>query len=370
MLKVQEYLKTNTLAQLTEELGIKAKVYEEDNLVLLDYDQINSPKMHPIVIECRSLILTLDTFDVVSRKFDRFFNLGEAPELYEDFDFENAVVMEKADGSLIGIYHNPHTSRWEISTRGMAKAEGEHMAGGVFRDKVLAAAGFVDEGEFQLYAFEKFSKTNTYVFEYCSPENRIVTKYDEPHLVLTAIRDIYGEEANAYTLNWCGICLRDLRVRSVKTYDAKKPEELRELANALPNLEEGFVVWCETTGRRMKVKSSTYLVAHKLRGNDPKPTRKNMMSLVLEGEVDEFLAYFPEWQEQVDAAQQEVNAFCDVMLIAYTQNMHIENQKEFALAIKDVPGNSVMFTARKSNMSIPAVFHSLDLHRKLRLFGL
>ena len=66
----------------------------------------------------------------------------------------------------------------------------------------------------------------------------------------------------------------------------------------------------------------------------------------------------------------EVNVFCDVMLIAYTQNMHIENQKEFALAIKDIPGNSLMFTARKSNMSIPAVFHSLDLHRKLRLFGL
>ena len=370
MLKVQEYLKTNTLAQLTEELGIKAKVYEEDNLVLLDYDQINSPKTHPIVIECRSLILALDTFDVVSRKFDRFFNLGEAPELYEDFDFENAVVMEKADGSLIGIYHNPHTSRWEISTRGMAKAEGEHMAGGVFRDKVLAAAGFVDEGEFQLYAFEKFSKTNTYVFEYCSPENRIVTKYDEPHLVLTAIRDIYGEEANAYTLNWCGICLRDLRVRSVKTYDAKKPEELRELANALPNLEEGFVVWCEKTSRRIKVKSSTYLVAHKLRGNDPKPTRKNMMSLVLEGEVDEFLAYFPEWQEQVDAADAEVGSFMEIVWDAYDKAKHIESQKDFALAVKDIPGNSLMFTARKNNRSIVEVFYALDLNRKLRLFGL
>ena len=150
ILQVQLFLRDSYEADpfvaLTEQYGIKVRKYPEDNIVLLDYDQIESPKTHPIVIECRSLILAMDTLEVVSRKFDRFFNLGEAPELYQDFDFDSAVVMEKADGSLIGVYFNPHTSRWEVSTRGMAKAEGEHMFGGTFRDKVLAAFGFAGDG--------------------------------------------------------------------------------------------------------------------------------------------------------------------------------------------------------------------------------
>lgn len=71
-MKVQEYLRDKNdplqaLAVLKEELGIRYKVYEEDGIVILDYDQIESPKTHPIVIECRSLILSYPEFDVVAQ---------------------------------------------------------------------------------------------------------------------------------------------------------------------------------------------------------------------------------------------------------------------------------------------------------------
>ena len=100
-MKVQEYLRgkgdpLQALATLKEDLGICYKVYEEDGIVILDYDQIESPKTHPIVIECRSLILAYPEFDVVSRKYDRFFNYGEAPDLYADFSFDDAVVIKKS----------------------------------------------------------------------------------------------------------------------------------------------------------------------------------------------------------------------------------------------------------------------------------
>ena len=63
MLQVQEYLRDTRFADnfaalevLEAELGIKARIYEDDNLVLLDYNQIESPKTHPIVIErCEQL---------------------------------------------------------------------------------------------------------------------------------------------------------------------------------------------------------------------------------------------------------------------------------------------------------------------------
>ena len=102
-MKVQEYLINKTKSgltnveafqSLTTDFAIKAKLYEDfgDRMVLLDYNQIDSPKAHPIVIECRSLILCLDTFGLVSKKFDRFFNLGEVPEFYSDFNFEGSFV--------------------------------------------------------------------------------------------------------------------------------------------------------------------------------------------------------------------------------------------------------------------------------------
>lgn len=374
-MKVQEYLRgkndpLQALAALKEELGIRYKVYDEDGIVILDYDQIESPKTHPIVIECRSLILSYPEFDVVSRKYDRFFNYGEAPDLYADFSFDDAIVMEKADGSLIGVYYNPKTASWEISTRGMAKAEGEHLFGGTWRQKVQEAFGFKDEDDFQKRCDDIFWRTSTYIFEYCSPENRIVTKYDEAHMVLTGVRcNATGEEAVFIEARYVGIIFGDLRVRAPKIYSAENMDELVEYANSLPDLEEGFVVRCQKTNKRVKIKSKTYLVAHKLRGNDTVPTRKNVLSLVLEGEVDEFLAYFPEWKGIINAAQNEVEDLLVDAMIYWEKAKGLESQKEFALVVKSAKAPWILFSARK-NGTIPSVeFHKADLNQKLKTLG-
>ena len=374
-MKVQEYLRgkndpLQALASLKEELGIRYKVYEEDGIVILDYDQIESPKTHPIVIECRSLILSYPEFGVVSRKYDRFFNYGEAPDLYADFSFGDAIVMEKADGSLIGVYYNPKTNRWEISTRGMAKAEGEHLFGGTWRQKVQEAFGFKDEADFQERCDDIFCRISTYIFEYCSPENRIVTKYDEAHMVLTGVRhNRTGEESDFIDDRYIALIFGELRVRAPKIYSAENMDELVEYANNLPNLEEGFVVRCQKTNKRVKIKSKTYLVAHKLRGNEAVPTRKNVLTLVLEGEVDEFLAYFPEWKGIISAAQAEVNAILEDAEEFWEKAKNIESQKEYALVVKSAKAPWILFSARK-NGTIPSVeFHKADLNQKLKTLG-
>ena len=376
ILQVQLFLRDSYEADpfvaLTEQYGIKVRKYPEDNLVLLDYDQIESPKTHQIVVECRSLILAMDTLEVVSRKFDRFFNLGEAPELYQDFDFDRAVVLEKADGSLIGVYFNPHTSRWEISTRGMAKAEGEHMFGGTFREKVLAAFGFKSEEHFQQTWNAHLHPNYTHVFEFCSPENRIVTKYDKAHMVLTAIRNkLTGAEHSYSELeDWVVNAEREkFNVRLAERFELESNDFVAE-ANKLDGLQEGFVIWCEKTGRRVKVKAHTYMVAHKLRGNDAVPTRKNLLALVLEGEVSEWKIYFPEWISLTDACADEVDEFLKEADELFALNNHLGDQKEFAQAIQlsKFKGCSLLFSARKVE-SIPSkVFNALDIGRKLKFF--
>lgn len=95
-MKVQEFIKEKGWAALKEELFIDVREYD-NGLRVLNYDQISSPKMHPVVMECRALKLDQDG-NVVSRAFDRFFNYGEGDT--KNFDFSDCTVFEKADGCL------------------------------------------------------------------------------------------------------------------------------------------------------------------------------------------------------------------------------------------------------------------------------
>ena len=372
MLNVQKFLTeqkeqgkftTECFNALTEQLGIKVKFYDEEGVVLLDYHMIDSPKMNPIVIECRSLILDTFTFEVVSRKFDRFFNYGEAMEYYHDFDLSRSVIMEKADGSLIGVYH--HNGKWHISTRGMAFAEGEHTFGGTFKDKVLNAFG-MDEQEFQSI-FSVFNKNLTFVFEYTSPENRVVTKYERPEMVLLGANE--GEKEWDYDTMYCNLVAYGVKnIRKVKTYSASDMDAVVSLANSLPNLEEGFVIYDPVSSKRMKVKSSLYVVAHSIRGNDPLPTKKNLLRLLFTGELGEFCAYFPEWSERASDIQREVDNAYRELAIAWDKYKHLESQKDFALSIKDVPYNGILFQARKMNKTVNEAWNDWPIEKKISMF--
>lgn len=372
MLNVQKFLTeqkeqgkftTECFNALTEQLGIKVKFYDEEGVVLLDYHMIDSPKMNPVVIECRSLILQFDTFGVVSRKFDRFFNYGEALEYYHDFDLSRSVIMEKADGSLIGVYY--HNGKWHISTRGMAFAEGEHTFGGTFKDKVLNAFG-MDEQEFQSI-FSVFNKNLTFVFEYTSPENRIVTKYQKPEMVLLGAND--GEKEWDYETMYCNLVAYGVKnIRKVKTYQASDMDAVVKLANSLPDLEEGFVIYDPISKKRMKVKSSLYVVAHSIRGNDPLPTKKNLLRLLFTGELGEFCAYFPEWSEKASDIQREVDNAYRELSVAWDKYKHLESQKDFALSIKDVPYNGILFQARKMNKTVNESWNDWPLEKKISMF--
>ena len=103
-LEIQKYLRGgNTIDQLGMTLGIHAKKHEELPLYILDYDMIEAPRHHPIVNECRGLILEENTWDVVCKPFNRFFNLGENPSNDKSFNWEHSTALDKEDGSLMNL---------------------------------------------------------------------------------------------------------------------------------------------------------------------------------------------------------------------------------------------------------------------------
>lgn len=354
------------MVRILGERGIKVRLYPEQRIMLLDYDQIEAKKTDPITIECRSLILHIDTLEVVSRKFDRFFNHGESPEYFKNFSYERAMILEKSDGSIMGSYCLDGT--WYISSRGMAFAEGPHPLGGTFETLAFQSLGVTDLGEYQKLCSRHMDPAFTYIWEMTGPMNRIVTPYQEAEMVLLGIRS----NATGEYRTWEQMVklVRDLGpgFRMPKLYRFKDLAETLTGASALKDLAEGFVLWDTTSDLRMKIKSATYVLAHQIRGENTVPTPKNILNMIFEGEIDEFCSYFPEYGQLVIGAQNLVLKVLSDLEEAYATNMHIENQKEFAQAVSSLPNSGLIFAARKKNTCPAREFAILDTPRKIRMF--
>lgn len=348
-MEVVQYLKKNGIEKLKEEFGIKVKEYPD--VYILNYDQIESPKMHSITRECRSLVLDKD-FDVVSRSFDRFFNLGEGGEC--EVDFENAVALEKVDGSLIGLAKYPD-GRWYFRTRGTAYAEAQMPNGKVYQEEILKCIGVADMDELQKRMRDVLDDT-TLIFEYVSPDNRIVTRYTEPQLVLLAVRTTCGKypaycngpalEDTANILSEEFSQIRFKNVRACKMFSIKTQQDVESLVSNLEDLQEGFVVLDLKKNTRVKVKHAAYLKAHKIRGNNATPSVADIAELVVENEQEEFLAYFEEYRPMFDAVSSVWEKLTTEAEVLYNTHKDIENQKDFAMQVKSDRLSGIIFTAR------------------------
>lgn len=71
--------------------------------VSFKYNQIRSDFSNPIVREARGAVFVEDTWECVSRAFDKFFNYAEPNASI--IDWVTARVMEKVDGSLMRIFY-------------------------------------------------------------------------------------------------------------------------------------------------------------------------------------------------------------------------------------------------------------------------
>lgn len=345
MLKVQEYLrKFDTveagLDALYNEFGIANKRHPTDSRVILDYDQITSPKFHPIVRECRGLVLDCeDDWNIVARGFFRFFNYGEGSPEQNYFSFDgNFTASDKEDGSVIFLYF--YKGEWRINTRFS------------FADSKVNESDYTWEELFWL-AVKDMHKVmlvtgRTYVFELCSIYNKVVRHYPEPTIYLLSCFD-NGFGSGEKDSEFVNLEARFLNVKRPKSYT------FNSIDNAIAHIKsieckdatfEGLVIR-DCYNNRLKIKSASYLVLHKKLGNR-KPSIEDlyMMGITDDG-GDEYLAYFPELKEKLDAVRVR-RKIIEIKLIAwYEKAKSIESQKEFALTVKDLDLGFALFAMRK-----------------------
>lgn len=383
---VLEYLKSlngsteEILEQFKESHSIKYKYYPEEGLVVLNYNQIESIKDDPIVMECRSLVLGIsdDGFYVVSRAFHRFFNLGECPHLEEDFDLEDAICFEKLDGSVIRIHW--YKDRWEIGTKGTAFGETENYTGVTFRELVLNAFQFKDtetleekEEHFQWTFNMLGSKRCTYVMELCGKDNRVVTPYETNFMALLDVAD--NETGYSYIKDESyaehvivGIKACGGYTYAPKTYSFSSEEDMRKVVEELPDLQEGYVCRDIVSGRRVKVKSPKYLQVHRLRGEQVM-SPKRIMELVLMNEQEEYLTYFKEDTDKIMPYVEDLKALEEDVNLVFNMFKALKDQKEFALAVKNYDYSGCLFQAKRKGTDPVKEFHNMRDSTKLKILS-
>lgn len=341
-----------------EDLGIQVSRYNNGYLKL-NYT-IFSPKNNPVVEECRGLVLLERNgeYEVITRPFKRFYNYGEAGT-ENTFSFSGVEVYEKADGSMVTLSWSPLDNRFVFGTRGMVYAEGPIEGSFVFKsfeEAILNAARLNNEKLRRLeMVFENY-KDRTFMFEYIGPENKIVTRYEESQLVLLAVVKNTGEELNVE--DYLPVFLEvGMNVRLPVKYKINTLEEILDLVSKFKNLEEGVIVK-NKEGNRVKIKSSLYVKAHKMKGNNSK---NNLLEIVIDGEDEEFLAYFPETRDEIQHIKSKLYEVLNEAERVMELNSHLINDKrEFGVNVSKYGVSSIVFRMARNSLSAKEAFYSMD----------
>ena len=383
---VKEYIESGkSFDDLKNEYGIN--VNEFDNLICLNYDQIESPKSPNIVRQCQGIVLDKNTLEIVHYPFFRFFNLDEMPEERQKFNWNNAFGLQKIDGSLFGIFC--YNGVWYITTRSQVGGMNKINIADLTFGKIFDMAINDSRDEF----FAKLSPELDYTFELVSPYNKIVTFYPEPALYIIGVRDKTNEfkEINVSEI------YDDLPeyIKHPEFFSIKDPngdfigfEQMKMMANGLENpTDEGFVVvdyssYNDEFGYypRIKVKNGSYVALHHLRGtmDNGDLNYGSILEIVWKNEQDEVLANFPEFQPFFDevmikfanfdeAFSNDYTKLCDAGFFKMSMEDRAipENKKNFAMAVKDSKFKNFFFNMwNKGRTFKEDVENSCALHPK------
>lgn len=266
------------------------KVRRHEGLTALNYayvtgepDQFEWPRS-----EMRGLIVDEANGEVVARPFQKFWGFNEEGARGTDWS-ERHVVLPKLDGSLV----YPAKSRW-VTRGGVTDTSrrAEALAAGIGAplDRLLEA----------LRSDPRDGAACTPCFEYIGPDNQIVIRYDDPRLVLLAVRRIVD---GAY---WSNERMRRAFDASVgagrhrnlgvvapladagTTGSADYVRELTTRVQGWGGESEGLVVAFEPSGHRIKIKSLDYVALHRAR--DDYSTESRVLTVWSNGDAQKLLA--------------------------------------------------------------------------------
>lgn len=341
-----------TLTDLLTTRGITAKRHgQHPNLVLLKYNQIESPMGDPIVQECRGIILDeADGWRVVSRSFDKFFNYGEGHAA--SIDWSTAQVQEKVDGSLITVY--AYGGRWHAATTGTPDGCGNVHGidtSGMWSPRpdswMPVPETFADyfwqalRGFYRVPVFDGAPASPwdsfSWLFELTGPLNRVVVPHAEVKVTLLGARNVHvGQWLRLHD----AAELLGGNVPTVRSFPLQSVDDiLASFASLNPLAQEGYVV-CDGAFNRIKVKHPGYVALHHAKDG---LSMRAFVEIAKSGEVPEVIAAFPELKPQLDDVRARYEALVNATEMDFAEHRHRTPKKDFALAVKGRPHSAALF---------------------------
>lgn len=255
------------------------KIKRKDNLILFNYSQIESDPSNEIVKEARGAIIEDKTFKPICVGFKRFYNIDEP--YAAKIDWNSAIATSKEDGTLFFVYW--YNDEWHVKTRSTFDAEEAPMDNVKFANfkKLFDYLIFF----YPNFSYEKLNKNYVYCLEGCSNFNRIVIEYNIPCLFHLMTRDMSTlQEIDT-----------EIGIPKPQMYNLNNEEEYRQLVASMPEGHEGIVV-CDKNGERVKIKTPLYFQLHRM-ANNGNITLERVIDLIRANDTDEFLSYFPSYEE-------------------------------------------------------------------------
>lgn len=339
---------------------------------------------NPVQELCKGLICRIHEgrLEILAPCFPKFYNLGERPELdaqLMDLLADPAAVVhfpEKVDGTCIRLYVHPDTGAITAATRGMPDGSpgdsGDEFADARrmhFGETALALAQEQHPAILDPAVLNRY----TPVFELLHPQNRIITNYgDRKELVLLAVFD-KTEECRELTRLELETFARTYALHLVDTLAVTSTDWDTTIATLHAQWNgtdrEGTVVTVERGGEivlRVKVKSPAYLAVMRALNHctighvealiaqwgsatweEFRGTLTREIPLLPEESLPSFERYF----QACMAYEAHIGAEVDAIVAAYeafvTAHGAIEEQKAFALLVKNRPDAAHFFQLRK-----------------------
>lgn len=293
--------------------------------------------------ECRGIIFDADGF-ISARRYHKFFNCGEREEtLIQNINWELPhVILEKLDGSMVTPFQLVDgTILW-----------GTKMGA---TDVAAPVTDFVSKNQkYTDFANRAFASGTTPIFEWLSPQQRIVLGYSEDQLILTAIRGTVSGwympyEAMVQVAKKYDIPVVQTRFKYQLGDTTVKPEHFLELFNEMEN-EEGVVVRFET-GHQIKVKCEWYVRIHK--NKELVSSEKNLVELIVNQQLDDVIPFL------MEADREKVLKYQDDFLFEIKYKAVNVDEEFYALRTANITRKEFAVTTESWNPMLRATIFKL-----------
>ena len=227
-----------------------------------------------ILRELRGLIFCNTTGQVISRRFQKFFNYGEREDVMSLDLSQPHVILDKLDGSMITPFKINGKIIWgsKMGETDLTKQIDEFMS----NDYDL------NNNYHSIYNYCEYNNL-TPIFEWTSRQQRIVVDYPEDKLTLIAIRDnITGKYYNYNNMKY----VADFFLIPVVNQFSYTGDNFNDILNYVKNMQEGEgIVIRFDDGHMVKIKADLYVSLH--RAKSLIENERDVMELVLNEKVDD-----------------------------------------------------------------------------------